>query len=52
MRKLAIDVGDARIGIAISEGSLVLPLEVLQASEEAAAEVMDLAKSRWSGSFN
>lgn len=46
MRKLAIDVGDARIGIAISEGSLVLPLEVLQSSEKSAAEVMNLAKSR------
>jgi putative Holliday junction resolvase len=46
MRKLAVDVGQSRIGLAISEGSLVLPLEVISASESAASEVLQIARDR------
>jgi len=46
MRKLAVDVGQSRIGLAISEGSLVLPLEVISSSESAASEVLRIAKDR------
>lgn len=46
MRKLAVDVGQSRIGLAISEGSLVLPLEVIPAGETAATQVLELARDR------
>lgn len=46
MRKLAVDVGQSRIGLAISEGSLVLPLEVIPAGESAATQVLELARDR------
>ncbi len=46
MRKLAVDVGQSRIGLAISEGSLVLPLEVIPAGESAANQVLELARDR------
>jgi len=46
VRKLAVDVGQSRIGLAISEGSLVLPLEVIPAGETAATQVLELARDR------
>ncbi len=46
MRKLAVDVGQSRIGLAISQGSLVLPLEVIPASDSAASEVLEIARGR------
>ncbi len=48
MRALALDVGDARIGLAISDpnGVVCLPIEALLRSEESddLAAVVDLAK--------
>ena len=46
MRKLAVDVGQSRIGLAISEGSLAIPLDVLAFSENAASEVVEIAKQK------
>ncbi len=46
MRKLAVDVGQSRVGLAISEGSLALPLEVIPAGESAANQVLELARAR------
>lgn len=51
MRKLAVDVGQSRIGLAISEGSLVLPLEVIPAGESAANHVLELARDRGVGAI-
>ncbi|MEY4990682.1 MAG: hypothetical protein RIS08_908 [Actinomycetota bacterium] len=51
MRKLAVDVGQSRIGLAISEGSLVLPLEVIPAGQAAAARVLELARNRGVGAI-
>ncbi len=51
MRKLAVDVGQSRIGLAISEGSLVLPLEVIPAGESAANQVHELARDRGVGAI-
>lgn len=45
-RRLAVDVGTARVGIAISEGSLALPLESLTADETVPARVAELAELR------
>lgn len=45
-RRLGIDVGSARIGVAISEGSLALPLESIPADSNAVARVVDFATSR------
>ncbi len=46
MRKLAVDVGQSRIGLAISEGSLAIPLEVLANSDQAVAEVVEIANQK------
>lgn len=46
MRRLAVDAGLARIGIAISESTLALPLDFVKNSAEAASEVAHLADSR------
>lgn len=45
MRKLALDVGNARIGVAISQDSLCLPHSVIQNSETAIAEVAKLVEA-------
>ncbi len=45
-RRLAVDVGSARIGLAISEGSLALPLETLTAGAEAIARIQEIASSK------
>jgi putative holliday junction resolvase len=46
VRRLAVDAGLARIGIAISESTLALPLDFVKNSAEAASEVVHLADSR------
>ncbi len=45
-RRLAIDVGSARIGLAISEGSLALPLETIAASAEALATIREIIERK------
>ena len=45
-RRLAVDVGSARIGLAISEGTLALPLETLTADEHAQARIEEIAKTK------
>lgn len=45
-RRLAVDVGSARIGLAISEGSLALPLQTVPASAEAVSHIQEIANSR------
>ena len=45
MRKLALDVGNARSGVAISQGSLSLPHSVLLNSESSIAEILTLVES-------
>lgn len=45
-RRLAVDVGSARIGLAISEGSLALPLETLTADEHAQTRIAEIAESK------
>jgi putative Holliday junction resolvase len=45
-RRLAIDVGSARIGLAISEGSLALPLETIAASTEALATIREIIERK------
>ena len=45
-RRLAVDVGTARIGIAISEGSLALPLESISADENPVARIQEIAEQR------
>ena len=46
MRRLAIDAGMARIGLAVSEGTLALPLEAVPNNPAAAEEVLQAAESR------
>ena len=45
MRKLALDIGNARIGVAISQDSLSLPHSVIANSENSIAEILTLVKS-------
>lgn len=45
-RRLAVDVGSARIGLAISEGTLALPMETLPADERAVSRIEEMAKSK------
>jgi putative Holliday junction resolvase len=45
-RRLAVDVGSARIGLAISEGTLALPLETLAADAQATTRIQEIASSR------
>jgi len=45
-RRLAVDVGSARIGLAISEGTLALPLETLAADAQAITRIQEIASSR------
>jgi putative holliday junction resolvase len=45
-RRLAIDVGSARIGLAISEGSLALPLETVAADEQAISRISEVVTSK------
>ena len=43
-RRLAVDVGSARIGLAISEGTLALPLETLPADSSAIHRINEIAQ--------
>lgn len=45
-RRLAVDVGSARIGLAISEGTLALPLETLIADAQAITRIQEIATTR------
>ncbi len=45
-RRLAVDVGSARIGLAISEGSLALPLETLVAGSDAIHRIQAIASAK------
>ena len=45
MRKLALDIGNARIGVAISQDSLSLPHSVIANSENSIAEILTLVES-------
>lgn len=45
-RRLAVDVGSARVGLAISEGTLALPMETLPADERAVSRIEEVAKSK------
>lgn len=45
-RRLAVDVGTARIGLAISEGSLALPLDTITASDAAVPLIQEIVNSR------
>lgn len=45
MRKLALDIGNARIGVAISQDSLALPHSVIANSENSIAEILTVIQS-------
>ena len=45
MRKLALDIGNARIGVAISQDSLCLPLKVIANTDRALEEILSLVES-------
>ena len=45
-RRLAIDVGSARIGVAVSEGTLALPLESISATDNPVARVIEIAQQK------
>ncbi len=45
MRKLALDIGNARIGVAISQDSLSLPHSVIANSGNSIAEILTLVQS-------
>ncbi len=45
-RRLAIDVGSTRIGVAVSEGTLALPLESISAADNAATRVIEIASEK------
>lgn len=44
--KLGVDAGLARIGIALSQGSLCLPIEAIASSETSPAEIVTVATNR------
>lgn len=46
MRRIAVDVGAARIGVAVSEGSLVLPLEAVSAGPASFDQIVSIASER------
>lgn len=46
MTKLALDVGEARIGLAVSQGSLVLPLETFPNTKEGLLSLESELQSR------
>lgn len=45
-RRLAVDVGSARIGVAVSEGTLALPLESISAADNAVTRVLEIATEK------
>ncbi|MCF8528459.1 MAG: Holliday junction resolvase RuvX [Aquiluna sp.] len=44
--RLGIDAGEARIGVALNQGSLCLPIETLQTNDRVAQEIAEIAASR------
>jgi putative holliday junction resolvase len=42
VRRIALDIGQARIGVAISQGSLCLPHSRILNNDEAIAQILDL----------
>lgn len=44
MRKLALDIGKARIGVALSQGQLCLPHSVIQNDEGALSKLLELTE--------
>lgn len=46
MTKVALDVGDARIGLAVSSGSLVLPIESFANNDQGLDQLFDDLRSR------
>jgi putative holliday junction resolvase len=46
VRKLGVDVGQARIGLAISQGELVLPLQAIANDSKAVALIAELVAER------
>ena len=45
-RRLALDSGDARIGIAVSEGTLVLPIEAIPNDSKAIPRILSEIQAR------
>ncbi len=45
-RRLAVDVGSVRVGLAISEGSLALPMESLAADEATVSRILEIAEQK------
>lgn len=45
-RLLGVDFGQSRIGLAISEGELVLPIDAIASSDQSATLTAELAQSR------
>ena len=45
-RRLAIDVGSTRIGVAVSEGTLALPLESISALDNAVTRIIEIATEK------
>ena len=45
-RRLAIDVGSTRIGVAVSEGTLALPLESISAADNAVTRIIEIATEK------
>lgn len=45
-RRLALDSGDARIGIAVSEGTLVLPIEAIPNDSKAISRILSEIQAR------
>lgn len=45
-RRLAVDVGSVRVGLAISEGSLALPMESLAADEATVSHILEIAEQK------
>ena len=45
-RRLAIDVGSTRIGVAVSEGTLALPLESISAADNAVTRIIQIATEK------
>jgi putative holliday junction resolvase len=45
-RRLAIDVGSTRIGVAVSEGTLALPLESISAADNSVTRIIEIATEK------
>ena len=45
-RRLGVDVGSVRVGVAISEGTLALPLDSFSADESTVSKILELAREK------